>query len=341
MFFSPGLKSIRISTESPWNPNGILPAGNFHPAGPSRTLESGELVTTFTRSGPIIPWTDVRDFLSSEVLRYKPCLTSFICEIPLSDAAQNHLIRLPHLRTFEIHCAPPNCPTSSLPLGFPPLRKLTVGGDVAHEWFSLIESLENGDFPAQGTAPLPGVRQSLKFLNVPRRPIIDSSFISSIQPFLNLVHLAVDPLCIDQDNHSEGKCVFILNDDDITKLAVALPQLVVLFLGQPCLGNTCATTVNCLIHVSTCCVRLLLLEVHFNTANIVGDFKNLSETPQFKELPSLPRCAVSHLRPGRMPLTLDESGFETVANGMARIFPSLKGCAGGGEGWDEVDRRIS
>ena len=68
MFFSPGLKSICISTKSPWNPNGILPAGKFHPAGPSRTLESGELVTTFTHSSPIIPWTDVRDFLSSKVL---------------------------------------------------------------------------------------------------------------------------------------------------------------------------------------------------------------------------------------------------------------------------------
>ena len=133
---------------------------------------------------------------------------------------------------FEIHCAPPNCPTSSLLLSFLPLRKLMVGGDVAHEWFSLIESLENGDSPAQGTVPLPGVKQSLKFLNVPHRPIIDSSFISLIQPFLNLVHLAVDPLCINQDNHSEGKCVFILNDNNITKLAVALPQLVVLFLGH-------------------------------------------------------------------------------------------------------------
>lgn len=204
-----------------------------------------------------------------------------------------------------------------------------VGGDVAHEWFSLIESLENGDSPAQGTVPLPGVKQSLKFLNVPHRPIIDSSFISLIQPFLNLVHLAVDPLCINQDNHSEGKCVFILNDNNITKLAVALPQLVVLFLGQPCLGNTCAATINYLIHISICCVRLLLLEVYFNMANIVGDFMNLSETPQFKELPLLPWCTVSHLRPRWMPFTLDELGFETVVNGMARIFPSPKGCVGG------------
>jgi len=38
-----------------------------------------------------------------------------------------------------------------------------------------------------------------------------------------------------------------------------------------------------------------------------------------------------------MPLTLDESGLETVTRGMMDIFPDLVCC----EGWDELNWKIA
>jgi hypothetical protein len=41
-----------------------------------------------------------------------------------------------------------------------------------------------------------------------------------------------------------------------------------------------------------------------------------------------------------MPLTLDEPGFETVANGMIDIFPSLIWRGESERGWEELSERI-
>jgi hypothetical protein len=122
---------------------------------------------------------------------------------------------------------------------------------------------------------------------------------------------------------------------------MALSQLESLLLGYPCFDNTCATTVACLLQISVHCLKLRSLQIHFNTTNIVGDLKNVSEDSRFQELRPLPRCTLSCLDVGKMPLTLDETGFETMVNGMVDIFPSLKRCAGVEETWNELSRRIT
>lgn len=83
------------------------------------------------------------------------------------------------------------------------------------------------------------------------------------------------------------------------------------------------------------------LVIHFNTTNIVGDFKDLSGDSRFQELRSLPRCALRDLDVYRTPLTLSESDLETVANGVVDIFPSLEYCEGCDEAWDEISERIA
>ena len=134
--------------------------------------------------------------------------------------------------------------------------------------------------------------------------------------------------------------IFKLNNGNLTELAMALTQLEFLFLGHPCPENTCLTTVACLVPISVHCNKLSTLGIHFNTTNIVDNFKNTLEDSRFQQLRSLQRCSLKCLNVCGMPLSLDESGSKTVAEGMINIFPSLTHCEGLGRGWGKLSREI-
>ena len=218
--------------------------------------------------------------------------------------------------------------------------KLTLGGSSAREWFSLFKRLE-GDIPAaQGVTPLSRVKESLKSLDIKNCPnlIIDAHFASPIWMFRNLVTLNVGASC--RNIKDDNRCIFKLNNDEVTKLAMALPQLQCLVLGDPCPANTCATTIACLLQISIHCIELQKLKVHFNTTNIVDDLKKISEDPKFQELLPLPRCALVRLDVWLTPLVLDKPGFEAAVSGMVGIFPSLERCEGYEQAWAELSRRL-
>ena len=335
---SPDLK--KVSIYSSWFnsevPHDLLPAAaSIISALPTSVLQSISADFDHHRE---VPWAYFEDAFSSAVLRCGPSLSDFATPIPLSDAAMNHLIRLPHLRTWRIEHPPPNYSASSLPLGFPPLTEFTLGKGVAYEWLSLLKRLEDA---TQGVTPLYKVKESLKSLDVEGfpSPIIDPSLTSPIRMFYSLVSLDLGAHC--HDEGSPGQCSFKLNNSDITDLAMALPRLESLLLGRPCFENVCPTTVACLLQISVYCVKLKVLEIHFNTANIIEDLKGVSEDPQLWELRSLPRCTLTHLDVAQIPLAPDELGFETVAIGMVDIFPSLQSCQGYGFGWREVHKIIN
>ena len=201
---------------------------------------------------------------------------------------------------------------------------------AAHGWLSLFRRLETRVSSAQVTAPLSRVKESLKYLNLKGLSglIIDASFTSPIQLFHNLVDLTIPVLC----HPDQGRCTFELNNNNIAGLVVALPRLESLFLGRPCSNNSCTTTVACLLIISVHCTKLQELEIHFNTANVIRDFEDLSE--DYQELLSLPRCALRRLNIHRIPLTLDGPGFEAVVNGISSIFPSLELLVGVGQVWN-------
>ena len=183
--------------------------------------------------------------------------------------------------------------------------------------------------------PLSKAKESLKILNIEDISCIhiDAPIVSTIQFFRNLVKLNVEAYCRDT---YEGQCIFKLNNDN-TGLAMSLTQLEFLLLGRTCLKNTCLTTVVCLLLISVHCSKLRKLEIHFNTTNIVDDFKNILEDPRSQRLP---RCPLTCLDVFRIPLKLDESGLETV-KGMINIFPSLKRYEGLGQKWDELSKEIA
>ena len=280
------------------------------------------------------------DSLSALVLRCGPSLTDFSSSIPLSDAAINHLIQLPHLHTWALGGPPPNYSTSPLPLVFPPLAEFTLLAGATHGWFPLLKRLECSVSTTRGATPLHMVKESLRSLSAAHShdTSIDASFSSTVQVFRNLTRLNVGPYCC--FHNGMNRCTFKLNDGNVTELVTALPQLRHITLGRPCPENTCATTVACLLLISIHCTELQGLTIHFNTTNIINDLKYLSEEPRFQELHSLPRCTLWRLKVFQIPLTLDELGFDTVANGMVKIFPSLRRCEGFDQAWRELNRRL-
>jgi len=337
LFFSPHLRKIFLRLPLSWYLSGVphdaLPAiASAISTLPTSALQSLSVFSLAFWSS-MTPWGDFAISLSSVVLRCGPSLKEFTSTIPLSDAAVNHLIRLPHLRTCHIEGPPPSYSASHLPLIFPPLTEFVVRADAARGWLSLLELLGGC------VAPLSKVKESLRSLRLPS-PTIDAPFASLIQTFRNLANLNIDRSCYPRGG--EGQCIFKLNNDHVTELAVALPRLELLVLGRPCFDNTCTTTVACLLSISVYCVKLRSLEIHFNTANIVDDLKGISNDLRFQELRSRPRCKLSRLDVYRIPLALNEPGFETVVNGMIDIFPSLGYCAEvvRGSGWRELSERL-
>ena len=342
LLFSPYLEEVWISTPPSWGrsrfPRDILPALTSTistlPTSALKTLQLGPVLGTDTRD---THWVHFKDLFSSVVLRCGPSLMHLASPVPLSDIAVDHVIRLPHLRTWGIEGPPPNYSVSSPLPDFPTLTGFTLGEYAARGWLSLFKRLEDRVSVTQGTTPLYRVKESLKSLSVDvpsTTPIIDISLTSPIQMFRNLVTLDVVVGC------GQGQCAFKLNNDDVTNLALALFQLERLHLGFPCQENTCTTTVACLLPISVYCVKLEILEIHFNTTNIVDDLKNIPADPKFQELRSLPRGALWHLGVHGMPLILDESDFETVVDGMVDIFPSLTRCAGYGDTWVKLTKEI-
>jgi len=338
LFFSPHLKRISIYA-SWWWKNTTLPLptlASIISALPTSSLERMSVGVKYRT----LSWAQLKDSFSSVILRCGPSFTDYNSSVPLSDAALDHLIHLPHLHTWHIHGPPPTYSPSSLPLVFPPLRELTLGEGAACGWLPLLRRLEDGASAVQCVTPLSKAKEFLKVLNIEDVSGINigASFVSAVRCFRNLVRLCVDFNCHDKDDRAQ--CIFELNNDNVTELAMALTQLESLILGYPCSENTCLTTVACLLPISVHCSKLKELGIHFNTMNIVDDFRNILEDPRFRQLRSLPRCPITRLDVCRMPLNLHESDFGTVAKGMIDIFPSLKHCEGFEEGWDELSGEI-
>ena len=182
LFFSPHLKRIRIYVSWPRGnaalPLGALPSlASIISALPTSSLERISVGTNHQA----MPWAHLRDSFSSIILRCGPSFTECDSPIPLSNAALDHLIHLPHFHTWRIHGPPPTYPTSSLPLVFPPLKELTLGKGAACGWLPLLKRLEGGASTTQGVTPLSKAKEFLKGLKIESKtsPVPISGLLSS------------------------------------------------------------------------------------------------------------------------------------------------------------------
>ena len=167
-------------------------------------------------------WKHLEDSSSSLVLRCGPSLILLSSPISLSDEAVDHAIRLPRLCTLSIEGPPPSCSALSPPFVFPPLTELELWEPSTHGWLSLFQRLEDHTFAMQDMTPLCEVKESLTCLNVHNLPapvVVDVLLTSPIQMFRNLVSLYVaGGCCVD----GEVRCIFKLDNGNVTKLAMAL-----------------------------------------------------------------------------------------------------------------------
>ena len=132
----------------------------------------------------------LKDAISSFVCRSGSSLRSFRSSEPLSDAAFDHLMRLPNLRSWITTHEPPRTPPLTT---FPSLKELHLYSE-ALPWLHLLAGDGDGQTRA-GLAPAAAlntnVKETLKTLNFPERTAVIPKLLSSISSFRNLVTVCV------------------------------------------------------------------------------------------------------------------------------------------------------
>ena len=307
LFFSPSLKRVDLHGDLPpcYLPlEPLVQTISFLPT----SLESLSFPCDWGKEEPL------RDALSSFICRCGPSLRTFHVRTQLSEAAIHHLMRLPNLRHWSIHQGPPRTVPTSI---FPSLERLCIEDPAAPVWLHLLTSPKNGTAQDGFTTATShaGITKTLKSLKCPSSTTIDSTLVSSIIKFQNLVTLEVQLNCF-----RAGTCIFHLTDDDMENLAIALPRLESLRLGQPCNFHTCKTTVAALMSISVHCLDLTVLEIHFSTLEIVRDLQRVLDRGAGRDDA---KCRVSDLPVGGLSFEVQKN-IETVVMGFRFIFPCLR-----------------
>jgi len=193
------------------------------------------------------------------VLRCGSALTNFEFNFDITESAILHLMSLPHLTTWKVEQPAPTefvlspfRPTVS----FTQLEYLSLCTTTPRGWLSFICALVG-----EKSHPPP----------VPHAPTLT---------FGNLINLDMYPpsrqQCLDS-------CIFPLTDSDISLLADTLPRMEWIYLGIPCVFNTCQTTFRSLHTLSTRCPRLKCHCVHISTTTLVQDITSVFEDGQWTE----------------------------------------------------------
>jgi len=266
------------------------------------------------------PETRLTGEISAFILGCGESFREFSTNLVLSTQAIVHLMRLPNLCEWVTEQGPPRVADlidNGVPDGvtslFPSLKALDLRSEVALEWLSLFETKKTNTPPwimARGSLP------TLKYYH-PTLPI-DSSLVSRLLLFVDLVEVSLGMGCFMRP------CVSKFTDQDVERLASALPKLEALTLGRgPCHEDTCPTTVRSLLFLSVHCTKLEHLNIHFRTGNLRGDMVDLLGYAYSQNLHSRPKCALEALVTGQMFLQLDDHDYVLISLGMLMIFPSL------------------
>ena len=277
----------------------------------------------------------VSSAISSSVLRCGPSLTALRVPMPLSNAAVQHIMRLPKLTVWEAWNGPQR--VSDLPQSdtFLQLETLNLRTYKSLKWLPLFEatahSTSSGQNAHKQTHRGPG--RKLIDLAIWVEVSVDAAFISCIKLFHRLVHLKLYMVCF-----SPRGCAFSLTDDDIAEVTAALPNLRIAKFGDVCFANSCRTTVSSLLYFSTRCKNLESLQIHFNTANLRDDLARLSVDPRLHDPDSAPGHRVT-LHLSEAPISISEGDIWPVLAGFLRIFPSLDDIRGD-DGWEELNLRL-
>lgn len=169
---------------------------------------------------------------------------------------------------------------------------------------------------------------------------ITSSKIRSLENFSALKTVRITSMC------NVARCKFFLSDDDISAIALAMPNLVELYLGgTPCTSTLVNVSMNGLATLAANCTKLTELQIHFDTAGFIN--KALEAPTERIAPPRLAQnpCQLVQLNVGKIPLSKGIDGCWTIGMALLQIFPNLKNIKyhqqlfGMGD-WGEVARII-
>ena len=227
---------------------------------------------------------------------------------------------LPRLHNLETDQSPPTVFPPCLPVFFHSLRRIILYGPAASGWIGFLAAASAQRVPSDtGTQPR-RVAPYLHRLHCDDTVELDAPFISHFRVFRNLVVLLLGNGC-----PRATICTFHLTDEDVSRLAMELPRLRDLSLGTACSRNTCRTTVNSLLALSTHCKGLRFLCIHFNTGKLARDMWDSLHHPLRHNSHPPSRCPLTVLDVGLTPLPVEALGeevFPTLA-GLLDIFPGL------------------
>ena len=275
--------------------------------------------------------------VSSAILRCGSSLDTLLVSTPLSDAAVQHIMGLPKFTSWYAMNGPPKESDLSLSDAFPQLEILELRTETSLEWIPILGTTPRRTSSGQNThAPLHrGPGQNLTVLESCVAASVDAAFMSPIIRLHGLVELRLESSCSNM-----GGCTFSLTDGDVAEIAIALPNLVNVTFGEVCPADSCKTTVRSLLFLSTSCIELETLEIHFNTRNLRDDLESIPENPRLRGLCGLPRCRLEWLTVANAPLRIAEEDHGPVVAGFLRIFQSVERVSGVDEGWDRLSSRL-
>jgi len=259
-----------------------------------------------------------------------------------SMAVIEKLLQLPDLRYLDVQL--PGTRISPPAVVFPSLEKLAVDYSKGVSWLHILQHIpsllelvvtyagsSSRYLQILGSSLCAGVGRtlvSLKCSSEKEAPLTEAG-LRPLLSFGRLMTLELDTLCIGQ------RCGTQLDDSIISELAMALPRLTSLTLGGiPCKTSTSDVTVTGLVALSTNCVDLDFLQLHFNTKDIVsrGTRAN-SQTHRFT-------CKLRTLSVGAQPLPSDHDDILLVTFAILHIFPHVETISSAEGNWDRVGRGI-
>ena len=252
------------------------------------------------------------------------------------------LLQLPNLRHLVVTLPETYIPPPAVV--FPSLEKLIVSYGEAASWVHVLRNIPNPtlrelgvDFTGSSPAYFQTLGSSLLDANIEQAlislecqggiPLTEAG----LRPFLSFGRLTKLHL---YSTRTEEQCSFQLNDSIISELAAALPRLTSLELGgYPCDAPTSDVTITSLVALSTNCVDLDYLQLHFNTNDIISRNTHASsQTHKFI-------CKLHTLAVGSQPLPTNHDDILVVAFAILQIFPHLETISAASH-WDQVGRAV-
>ena len=260
----------------------------------------------------------------------------------VSTAVIEKLLQLPNLHLLCLSL--PGAWISSPEVAFPSLKHLAVCYREAGSWLHVLRNiptptLQELGVAFSGSSPtyLQTLGSSLLDARIDRTlAVLECSSENEvplteagIRPLLSFGRLTTLKLT---NSCTKERCGVQLNDSIISELARALPQLTSLVLGDiPCRSPTPGVTVASLVALSTNCVDLDFLRLHFNTNGIVS-CGTAYANPQMHKF----ACKLRTLSVGSQPLPSEPNDILLVTFTILHIFPHVETIAHKDGEWKQV-----